>query len=289
MSSNHSHEGHSHHGEQSAKKLIWSMAITLVFVLGEALAGYFSKSLALMSDAGHNLADALALGVSFYALVIARRPATSIRTFGYHRFGILAAVFNSATLVCISVGIFWEAVSRLRNPAPVESGLMIVVASIAVIINGLITFWLHNEAKDDLNIRSAYIHMLGDALSAVGVVIAGIVIRLTGSPQADPIASLLIGAFILWSSWKIMKDAVEVLLDTVPEGISLLELENSLKNLNGVIGVHDLHVWTVASGMIACSCHIAVAEQTIRSGQQVLREAANMLKKTIELTILPFK
>jgi cobalt-zinc-cadmium efflux system protein len=157
---------------------------------------------------------------------------------------------------------------------------MITVASIAVVINGLITFWLHHEAKGDLNIRSAYIHMVGDALSAVGVVIAGIVIRLTGSPLVDPIASLLIGSFILWSSWGIMKDAVEVLMDTVPKGISLLELEKSLKNLNGVIGVHDLHVWSVASGMIACSCHIAVAEQTIRSGQQVLREAVNILKKT---------
>src|SRR5437660_3079072 len=159
--------GHSHdHGESlTGRRLVLSIFLTLAFVAGEAIAGYFAHSLALLSDAGHNFADALALIISWYGIWIARKPSTQKRTFGYHRVGILAALVNAVSLVLIALYIFWEAVHRLRTPHHVESGLMIGVAGVAVVLNGLISVWLHAEARHDLNVRSAYLHMLGDALS----------------------------------------------------------------------------------------------------------------------------
>src|SRR5438093_6324276 len=194
--------GHSHGSTATltGRRLSFSILITLAFVLGEAIAGYFSHSLALMSDAGHNFADALALVLSWYALWIARRPANARRTFGYHRVGILVALANAAALVVIALLIFWEAAQRLLDPAPVQSGLMIGVALTALLLNTVISLWLRSEAKHDLNVRSAYLHMVGDALSSLGVVAAGVIVAVTGSSLADPAVSLVIGGLILWSS-----------------------------------------------------------------------------------------
>src|SRR6266446_2971255 len=166
--------GHSHdHGtSMTGRRLLFSVIITVTFVIGEAAAGYFSNSLALLSDAGHNFADALALVLSFYALWIARRPSSAKRTYGYHRVGILVALVNAVSLVVIALLIFWEAIGRLRHPEPVHSTPMIIVALIAILMNTLISFWLRSGAKKDLNVRSAYMHMLGDAISAAGVVAA---------------------------------------------------------------------------------------------------------------------
>ena len=237
----------------------------------------FAHSLALMSDAGHNFSDALALVLSWYGFQAAKRPATSRRTFGSHRVGILAALANALTLVAIGAIIIWEAVDRFRDPQPVKSGPMIWVALAAMLLNGVISFWLHSGTKHDLNLRSAYLHMLGDAVSAFGVVIAGIIIALTGSPLADPVVSLLIGGVIIWSSWGIITESVGILLEAVPKGVDMEALEQSIKAVNGVLGVHDLHVWTVASGIHSASCHIHVSEQSIRSGEQILKAVAEML------------
>lgn len=270
--------GHSTAGDESGRRLGLSIALTLAFVAGEAVSGYFARSLALLSDAGHNFADALALILSWYALRMARRPADAGQTYGYHRVGILAALANAVSLVLIALFIFWEASGRLRHPEPVQGGPMIAVALVAVVINGLISLWLRGGAKHDLNIRSAYLHMLGDAVSAVGVVAAGIVVAATGASVADPVVSLLIGVLILWSSWGILAESVNVLMEGVPRGLDLAALERSVAGVPGVIGVHDLHVWTVASGLVACSLHVVVAEQTVREGQQVLRAVAGMLR-----------
>lgn len=256
-----------------------SIVLTLGFVLGEAVAGYLAHSLALLSDAGHNLADALALALSWYALRMARRPADARQTYGYHRVGILAALVNAVSLVVITLYIFWEGMQRLLAPEPVRGGLMIIVALVAVMLNGAISLWLRGEARHDLNIRSAYLHMLGDAVSALGVVTAGIVVEFTGSTAADPIVSLLIGVLILWSSWGILVESVNVLMEGVPKGLDMADLERSIAEVPGVLGVHDLHVWTVASGMVACSCHIVVAEQSLRSGEQVLRAVSQTIKR----------
>jgi cobalt-zinc-cadmium efflux system protein len=270
---------HSHGGTDTVRRVGLSVLLTLAFVLGEGIAGYLSHSLALISDAGHNLADALALIFSWYALRVARRPANQRRTFGYHRVGILAALVNAVSLVVIAGFIFWEAIDRFRNPQPVQSVPMIVVALIAVLINGLISVWLHGEAKHDLNVRSAYLHMLGDAVSALGVVVAGAVIAITGNPVADPIVSLLIGGLILWSSWGIFIESLNVLLEAAPRGLDMASLERAIADVPGVLGVHDLHVWTVASGIISCSCHIVVSEQSVRSGQEVIRNTAQILRQ----------
>ncbi len=268
-----------HAHASTGARLGLSVALTLTFVVVEGIAGCFANSLALLSDAGHNFADALALVFSWYALRMAHRPADARRTFGYHRVGVLAALVNAVSLVVLALLIFWEAAQRLESPQHVEAGLMIGVALAAVAVNGVISFWLHQAAKHDLNVRSAYLHMLGDAASALGVVAAGVVTALTGATIADPLVSFLIGGLILASSWGILREAVDVLLEAAPRGLDVDALAAALKDVPGVHNVHDLHVWTVASGVVACSCHLIVPEQTVRCGQQVLREAADLMRE----------
>jgi cobalt-zinc-cadmium efflux system protein len=278
--------GHSHsHGPTlTGRRLALSIFITLSFVIGEAITGYFSNSLALLSDAGHNFADALALVLSWYGLWIAQRPSSAKRTFGYHRVGILTALVNAVALVVIALLIFWEAISRLRQPEAVHSTPMIVVALIAILMNTVISLWLRKAAKHDLNVRSAYMHMVGDAVSAVGVVIAGVVVAFTGASMADAVVSLLIGLLILWSSWGILKESVNVLLEGIPEGMEMETVERTIGAVAGVLAVHDLHVWTVGSGMVCCSCHISVEEQSVRSGENVLRAVAEELEHTFGIS-----
>jgi len=255
----------------TGRRLGLSILITAVFVIGEVIAGYFSHSLALLSDAGHNFADALALFFAWYGVWIARKPSTQQHTFGYHRVGILAALVNAVSLVVIALLIFWEAAGRLGNPRAVHSVPMIVLALVAIVMNTAISLWLRGDAAHDLNVRSAYLHMLGDAVSAVGVVVAGVLIVFTGTSLADSIVSILIGVLILWSSWGILQESVNVLLESIPRGMDMDAVVQTIADVPGVLAVHDLHVWTIGSGIIACSCHITVGEQSIRSGQDVLR------------------
>ena len=264
--------------------MVLSIIVTFAFVLGEGLTGFVSHSLALLADAGHNFADTLALLLSWYGLWIAQRPSTSERTFGYHRVGILTALVNALSLVLIAMLISWEAISRLRAPERVESTPMIVVALIAIGVNTSISLWLKGDAKHDLNVRSAYTHMIGDAVSAAGVVIAGVIVATTGTYLADPVVSLLIGALILWSSWGILTESVNVLLEGIPAGMSMVKLEQSIGKVHGIMAVHDLHVWMVGSGVICCSCHVMVAEQSIRSGEQVLRAVNEELRHHFGIT-----
>jgi cobalt-zinc-cadmium efflux system protein len=185
--------------------------------------------------------------------------------------GILAALINAVSLVVIALLIFREAAGRLGNPQPVQSRPMIIIAAIAIVMNTIISLWLRGDARRDLNVRSAYIHMVGDAISAVGVVGAGVVIAVTGMPVADSLISILIGVLILWSSWGILQESVNVLLESIPKGMDMNEVQQTIVEVPGVLAVHDLHVWTIGSGIIACSCHITVGEQSISSGQDVLR------------------
>ena len=270
--------GHDHGSSLTGRRLLLSVLITIAFVVVEAATGYFSNSLALMSDAGHNFADALALILSWYGLWIASKPSSAKHSYGYHRVGILTALINAVALVFIALLVFWEAISRLRHPEPVQSKPMIIVALIAILLNTVISLWLRKAAKHDLNVRSAYMHMLGDAISAAGVVAAGVVVAFTGATIADPVVSILIGLLILWSSWGILKESVNVLLEGIPEGMDMWSVEKTISDVHGVLAVHDLHVWTVGSGMICCSCHITVEEQSVRSGENVLREVTKKLE-----------
>jgi len=270
--------GHDHGSAATGQRLVLSIVITVAFVIGEAIAGYFAHSLALLSDAGHNFADALALLLSWYGIWMARKPSTQQRTFGYHRVGIFAALVNAVSLVVIALLIFWEAADRLGHPQPLNSTPMILVALIAIAMNTSISLWLRREAQHDLNVRSAYVHMVGDAISAAGVVVAGIVVAFTGTSFADPIVSILIGLLILWSSWGILRESVNVLLESIPKGMDMDLVEDTIGGVPGILAVHDLHVWTIGSGIIACSCHVTVGEQSIRGGQDVLRVLNSELK-----------
>lgn len=257
----HSHS-HSHHdaGSMSEGRLILSLLLTMSFVVVETIGGIQSHSLALLSDAGHNFTDAFALLLSWYAIWIARKPATQSKTYGYHRVGILTALLNAVTLVVIAVLIFLEAFHLFAHPHQIHSVPMVVIAACAVLMNTVIAMWLHGAAKDSLNMRSAFIHMLGDAISSAGVVVAGLVIHFTGWQYADPIASLLIGGFIIYSSWGIVLEAVNVLLEGAPRGVDMTSLVQAMRDIPGVDDVHDLHVWTIGDGMNALSCHLHVEE-----------------------------
>ncbi len=255
-----------------------AVGLTLAFVVIEAVCGTFARSLALLSDAGHNFADAAALGFSWYALWIARKPSHAGMTFGYHRVGILAALVNASSLVVIAVLIFIEAVGRLRHPQVPQGWTMVGIAAVAVGLNFTIGSWLHAGSHHDLNVRSARLHMLGDAVSAIGVVVAGLIVATTGASVVDPIVSFLITGLILFSSWGVLKESVNVLLEGTPRGIDMANVESDIAKVEGVRGVHDLHVWTVGPGVIAASVHILVDQQSIKEGQHVLRSVAKELK-----------
>lgn len=261
-----------------------AIAVTLAFVAVEAIFGWFAHSLALLSDAGHNLADAAALTFSWYALWIATKPSHHGMTFGYHRVGVLAALANAVSLVVIALFIGWEAIARLRHPAAANGEVMIGVAAVAVVVNGAIGLWLRRGSARDINVRSAYLHMVGDAVSAFGVVVAGVLVATTHTPLADPIVSLLIAGLILFSSYGVLSESATVLLEGTPAGTDMPDLIAAIKNVRGVLDVHDLHVWMVGPTVVACSCHILVAEQSVREGQQVLRAVVHDIEHRFNIT-----
>lgn len=253
----HSHAGHVH-GPTSGRKMWLSLCVTLAFVFIEAIAGVASGSIALLSDAAHNLSDALALGLAAFAIAVAQRPATSKRTFGYHRVAILTALFNAATLVALSGWIAVEAVGHFLHPEPVGGALMIWVALVAVLMNTVIALALSGDAKHSLNSRAAFVHMAGDALSSAAVVVAGIIIHFTGWVYADPLVSLLIAAFILYSAWDIVADATAILMESTPKNVDVARLVENMKSVSPVRDVHDLHIWTVGDGLNFLSCHVSL-------------------------------
>ena len=249
------HQGHVH-GPTSGRKLWVSLVVTLAFVGFEAVAGWRAHSLALLSDAGHNLSDALALGLAAFALAVAQRPATAKRTFGYHRVAILTALFNAVTLIILAVLIGIEAWQRVVKPEPVAGNLMIWVALIAVVMNTVIAAALSGDAKNSLNSRAAFVHMAGDALSSAAVVVAGVVVHYTHWEYADSLVSAMIALFIGYSAWGIVVDATDILMESTPRGVDLLQLVADIKTVAPVCGVHDLHVWTVGDGLNFLSCHV---------------------------------
>jgi cobalt-zinc-cadmium efflux system protein len=271
----HSH-AHPHHVSES--RLRSALLLTCAFVALEAIFGWFGPSLALLSDAGHNLQDAVALGFSWYALSIAAKRSHHGMTFGYHRVGVLAALVNAVSLAVIALLIAWEAFHRIREPQVANGALMIGVAAAAVVVNIVVGLWLREGARHDINIRGAYLHQIGDAASAFGVVIAGVLVEATGQPLADPIVSLLIAVLILYSSYGVLRESATVLLEGTPAGTDMPAVIAAIKGVSGVLDVHDLHVWMVGPGVVACSCHIVVAEQSVREGQQVLKAVVDDLR-----------
>ncbi len=291
----HNHDGHSHGhahehhrvptGRDGRVGLVFrlSLIFTALFVLVEFGAGLWSNSLALISDAGHNLTDVLALAFSWFALVVARRSPNYNKTYGYHRAGILAASLNAATLILIAFYIFYEGVQRLLHPEPVAGLIVIIVASIALVLNLGIALALQSSAKDDLNVRSAFIHILGDALSSVGVIVAGLATLLTGWAIFDPVISMLIGLFIVWSSWGIVKEATNILLEGSPLGLDMVRLIRDLMLIEGVKSVHDLHVWTIGGNFRALSCHILTDNTSLQEANATIQAIKTMLVERYDI------
>ncbi len=234
---------------------MWVLAITAVFMVAELVGGLLSGSLALLADAGHMFTDVAALALSVFAIRLARRPATTKRTFGYVRLEILAALVNGASLLVIAGLILVEAWERLRIPVAVDGGLMLAVATLGLVVNIVGATMLHGHAHENLNVRGAYLHVLGDLLGSVGAIAAGIVIVTTGWIAADPIASMLIALLSLWGAWGLVREAADILLESAPAHVDMDAILADLAAIEGLDEVHDVHVWTLTSGFVALSAH----------------------------------
>jgi cobalt-zinc-cadmium efflux system protein len=242
------------------RRLVWVLVLTASFMFVELVGGWLANSLALMADAGHMLSDVAAHAISLFALTIARRPATPDKTYGYMRIEILAALVNGAALCVIALAIFWQAWQRLARPEPVEGGLMLVVAAGGLAVNVIAAFVLHRSAAHSLNVRGAYLHVLGDLLGSVGAIAAALIILGTGWLPADPLISCAVAGLILIASWRLVRESVDVLLEAVPRGVDLAAVRAAIVAIPGVEGVHDLHVWTLTSGFLAMSGHARVSD-----------------------------
>lgn len=272
-----SHDHNLPAGKNATLRLGLSIGITFLFVIIEVFAGLWSNSLALLTDAAHNFGDVIALGLSWFAILIAARPAHARRTFGYHRVGILVALFNAASLIIISLGIFYEAWQRFSQPSEVGSITLIGVGALAFFVN-IFTAWLIKEgSQNDINMRSAFLHLIGDVFSTLGAVVAGIAILFTGWNWLDPLASILISVFILWNAWLILRQALSILIESTPKDINVSTLLSDLQATPGVQSIHDLHIWAITENMRMISAHIVTADQPLSTGTQLQRSIRAML------------
>ena len=270
-------------------RLALSLSITLGFVVVEAFAGWHANSLALLSDAGHNLTDVLALGLAWFALRLSLRPADARRSFGYHRAGILAALINALTLALIAGWIFYEAYQRMIHPPEVQPTILIAVGALAVVVNLVTALLIRRAGKNDLNIRSAFIHLMGDVFSTVGATIAGVAILFTGWNWLDPLVSVLIGGLILWAAWGVLLDTTDILLESTPRDVHLDELVTDMLKVEGVLDVHDLHVWSINKSLRTLSTHVVIEDMPISAGAQVQIALNKLLAERYEIQHATFQ
>ncbi|MEO8743941.1 MAG: cation diffusion facilitator family transporter [Candidatus Dormiibacterota bacterium] len=253
-----------------------ALALTCAILLVELTGALISHSLALLSDAGHVLTDVFALGLAWFAVEQSRRPADKRRTYGYHRVSILAALVNSVTLIVIVIAIGYEAIRRLANPEPVQGGVVIVTALIGIAVNAYIAFGLRGDRKS-LNLRAALLHVLGDMVASAGVVVAGVVILLTGWLYVDPLVSLGIAVLIAAGAWRIVRETVNLLMEGTPREIDLAAVTTEINRTELVVGMHDLHVWALSSDETALSCHVVVGDCSLGDAEHVVRELEQRL------------
>lgn len=284
----HHHHGHDHahahdhdhgdvfHSHAPIGKMKLAFFLTLIILVVEVIGGYISHSLALLSDAGHVLTDIAAIGLSWFAMHQAQKPASEKFTYGYHRSGILAAFINALTLIVIALIILGEAYRRLQNPQPVESTWMFISASVGLIVNLYLGFGLSKE--ENINVKSAVLHMIGDALASAGVIIGGVIIVFTGWYVVDPILSVLIAFLIAFGAWKIVKQTVGILMEGTPSGISTEEVVKQIRSVKEILDVHDMHIWSITSGKNALSCHVVLkGDISLRESQIILRDIEHKL------------
>jgi len=253
-----------------------STLVTLAYTVLLLVSGLRSHSLALISEAGHNLSDVLALGLSLLAVYLEARPASATKTYGWRRAGVLAALINAALLIVVAFFIFYEAFQRLQKPEAIHAGTMIWVAGAGVIMNGVIALLLYQSSRD-VNIRSAFLHQFGDAISTAVVIVGGWAILATGQVWIDSALSFGIGALILWSAFGIVRETLNILLEGTPRGMKLEQVEAAIREIGGVNDVHDLHVWSIGSEMHALSCHISIADIPLSRSERILRDVKERL------------
>ena len=275
-----------HPNPEIEKRFILSLSLTALILVAEIIGGIWTGSLALLSDSAHVFLDLFALGLSFLALHLSSRPADDAHTYGYHRLEVIAALLNGSTLALISIGIFYEAWQRWLTPEPVKGLEMLTIAVIGLAVNIIVAFILggHSHEKDetthkreDINVKSAFLHVLGDAISSVGVIIAAIIIWSTGWLWVDPLASILIGIIIMVSSWRVLKSSLHILTEGVPEDIELDAIHQAMAGIGGVLEVHDLHVWSICSGHIALSAHVTVVDCGEQSRVSIIKDLKDTL------------
>ncbi|WP_203247679.1 cation diffusion facilitator family transporter [Sporosarcina beigongshangi] len=280
-----SHE-HNHFAEKregNKRGLIIALSITTLIMLLEFFGGLFTNSLALLSDSGHMLSDASSMALSLVAIWFASRPPSPNKTYGYYRFEILAALFNGVTLFVVAGFIVNEAIQRLNEPPTVASGTMMIIAFIGLAANLLSAMALLKKAdvKGNINLKSAYIHIIGDALGSVGAILAGLLMLLFDWYIADPIISVIVALLILKSAWGVLKQSIHVLMEGSPLMINKAEVLAEFENIEGVKNVHDLHIWTITSGLDMLSCHILIEEE--KDEQEVLQQAINLIRETYKI------
>jgi cobalt-zinc-cadmium efflux system protein len=278
----HNHEKHT--DAIIGKPMKITLGLVLVIMVAEIIGGVLSNSLALLSDAGHMLTDALALGLSLFAMNLARRPATPTKTFGYHRAEIMAALANGTILVLVSVFIFYQAYHRFSDLPSVKSPLMLAVAVIGLIANLIGLFLLRRGSRKSINVKAAFWHVIGDTLSSVGVIIAGVIIYFTGWYIADPILAVVIGVVILWGAVRIVKESVDILLESVPGHVQIEKVTAAVKSIPGVADLHDVHIWTITSGIYALSAHLSIADQTVSQSCDIITKVNERLAEDFNIT-----
>jgi cobalt-zinc-cadmium efflux system protein len=279
------------HPNTTGRKLQISLWVTVAFIVIEFAAGIKAQSLALLSDAGHNFTDALALGLAWFAFYLQCKPPSETKTFGYHRAGVLSAFVNALALVVLAVWIFYESYERFLNPRVVNQDIMLVVAAAGLVVNVVVMWALHADSRRDINIRGAFMHMLGDALSSVGIIVGSIAITLTGSLWIDPLLSVLIGVLIVWSGWDIIRESIHILLEGLPRGMKLDEVCGELRSIDGVIDVHDTHIWSLSSNSHALSCHAVIEDIPPSASDAILHRMNRLLadRFAIQHTTIQFE
>lgn len=274
---------HDHNNEIKENRFVLALALTGIIFLAEFIGGFWTHSLALLSDSAHVFMDAFALGLSYLAIRAAKLPADDKHTYGYHRMQVLAALTNGATLFLIAFEILREAWDRFQNPEAVSAGSMLVIAVIGLIVNLIVAFTLSKHDQDDLNTRSAFLHVVGDAAASVGVIAVGVILLFVNWLWLDPLVSVMIGVLILFSSGRVLKESIHILAEGMPEGMTATSIAESMRKVSGVSQVHDLHVWTVAPGYIALSAHVTVDDQSISQTAEMMNALKETLNESYEI------
>lgn len=273
--------GHNHSHGANKKTLLISFIIITGYMIIEAIGGFLTNSLALLSDAGHMLSDSISLGVALLAFSLGEKAANYSKTYGYKRFEILAAVLNGVTLVLIAIYIFYEAIQRFQNPPEVASTGMLLIASIGLLVN-IFVAWIMmrgGDVEENLNMRGAYLHVISDMLGSIGAIIAALLIMFFGWSWADPLASVIVAALVLRSGYYVTKSGLHVLMEGVPQNVEVDDVIQTIQNTSGIQSVHDLHVWSITSGLNALSCHAVVSdEMSIAESERMIHQIEHALE-----------